>query len=65
MEAWKAEVEEAAHWKEQALRHCNRADRAEALLAAKGIHFTDGTPCWCDPIVEDYRDAQIDGSEAG
>lgn len=18
-------------------------------------HVTDGTPCWCDPIVEDYR----------
>ena len=35
MEAWKAEVKEAAQWKAEALQHCNRADRAEALLAAQ------------------------------
>ena len=25
-------------------------------------HLTDGTPCWCNPIVEDYR-PDSDGGE--
>ena len=23
-------------------------------------HITDGTPCWCDPVIEDYRELDID-----